>query len=236
MNKLSVGRGARAAALALAMLGLASCGSPKTMLTVNASAITRDAPNLAVVTLGVVARGATAREAQSAQSQRMQSVLQAARTAGAEDKDVQTVGFSLEPQFTYVKGQPSRISSYISRNMVAVRIAKLEAISTLIDATVAQGANELQGIQYTIQDGESARDAARTQALETARARGEAYAKAAKMKILRIRSITEPGGAFTPWDYRRDGYGSAVEQAAAAPVNPGRLDNRAEVTVVFELQ
>jgi uncharacterized protein len=232
-------RGACALALIMSISVLVACGAPETMLAVHASATTRTTPDLAIVTLGVTARGATAAAAQQAQNTQMARVLAAARTAGAEEADLQTVGFSLEPQYAYARGQSPRITGYISRNIVSIRIRELNAVSALIDATVAEGANELQGIQFTFQDEEASREAARTQALEAARQRAERYAQAAGMRVLGIRSIIEPGSQLPP-DRRRDGFalGAVVEQAAPIPVsvNPGQLDNPASVTVVFALR
>jgi uncharacterized protein YggE len=228
-------------AAALLVLGaLGACGRSEALLAVNASATTRTTPDLAIITLGVLARGASARAAQEAQNTQMSAVLAAARAAGAQDDDIQTVGFSLEPQYAYTRGQAARITGYASRNTVSIRIRDLNAVSGLIDATVAQGANELQGIQFTFQDDEASRDAARAQALQTARQRAESYAEAADMRVAGIRSIIEPGSVLPP-DRRRDGYalgGVAVEQAATnvASINPGQLDNQASVTVVFELR
>jgi uncharacterized protein YggE len=219
------------------LAALAACGEP-TFLTVHATSTTRTAPDLAVVTLGVSARGATAQAAQAAQTGRMNAVLEAARAAGVEERDVQTVGFSLEPQYAYPRNQAPRITGYVSRNTVSVRVRDLSRVSGLIDATVAQGANDLQGIQFTFQDQEASHDAARAQALQTARARANAYAEAAGLRVARMRSITEPGGAV-PIDMRRDlAYAPvAVEQAAAGnAIRPGELDAQSAVTVVFELR
>ncbi len=228
----------RGAAAAVALITLAACGEP-TILTVHANATTRTAPDLAIVTLGVTARGATAQAAQQAQSTRMAAVLEAARAAGVEEANVQTVGFSLDPQYAYPRGGPPRVTGYESRNTVSIRVENLSAVSALIDATVAQGANELQGIQFTFKDEEASRDAARAEALQTARRRADAYAKAADMRVARTLSITEPGGAVPPIDYRRRDYAVAVaaEQSAASnQIRPGELDAASSVTVVYELR
>ena len=229
--------GFRVAAVAAALAALAACGEG-TILTVNASATTRTAPDLAVVTLGVWARGDTARAAQQAQSARMNAVLEAARAAGVDEPDVQTVGFALEPQYVYARNASPRVSGYVSRNTVSIRVRDLNSVSGLIDATVAQGANELQGIQFTFQDEEASRDAARAQALRTAQARADVYAEAAGKRVARVLSITEPGGAAPPMDGRRGfAMDMAGEQAAAGnQVRPGELDARSAVTVVFELR
>lgn len=244
-NHISVSRSARRfgapAILAIALAALGACGQRETLLAVNASATTRTTPDLAVVTLGVLARGANARAAQEAQSARMNSVLQAAHSAGAQDADVQTVGYSLEPQYAYTRGQAPRITGYTSRNTVSIRLRDLHAVSSLIDATVAEGANELQGIQFTYQDEEASREAARAQALRTARQRAERYAQAANMHVAGIRSIVEPGSAFPPADgdrYRFAPQRVAAEQALsnASAIALGQLDNAASVTVIFELR
>lgn len=228
------------AALFLALAALGACGR-ETLLSVNASATTRTAPDLAVVTLGVLARGATAQAAQQAQSERMSAVMAATRAAGVEDAEVQTVGYSIEPQYAYPRNAAPRVTGYVSRNIVTVRVSDLSAVSRLIDATVAEGANELHGIQFTYRDEEASRDAARAQAIETARTRAARYAEAAGMRVVGIDSITEPGGALPP-ERRRDGYAPpplavSVEQSANADaIRPGELDNPASVTVVFLLR
>lgn len=226
--------------LMVAVAALGACDRRETLLTVHANASTRTAPDLAIVTLGVVARGATAGAAQQAQSTRMNAVMEAARASGVEDSDVQTVGFSLEPQYVYRRGEPARIGGYLSRNTIAIRVRDLGKVSNLIDAAVADGANELQGIQFTFLDEEASRDAARAKAVETARARAAAYAAAAGMQVRRILSITEPGGAAPPWEGDAARYGYALEARAvavqSAPISPGQIDNQGSVTVVFELR
>jgi uncharacterized protein len=240
MSSRTTGVIAKLAVAALALAALGACGQRETLLTVNASATTRSAPDLAVVTLGVVARGDTARAAQQAQTVKMNAVMEAARAAGVAEADVQTVGYGLEPIYVYPRNAAPRVTGYMSRNMIAVRLRDLSAVSGLIDATVAQGANELHGIQFTYQDEESSREAARAQALETARTRADRYATAAGMRVVGVDSITEPGGAIPP-DRRRDGYAPpplavSLEQNAGAAIRPGELDNPASVTVVYVLR
>lgn len=225
------------AVAALGLLALAACGEP-TILTVHANATTRTTPDLAIVTLGVSARGATAQAAQQAQSTRMAEVLAAARAAGVEETDVQTVGFSIEPQYVYPRNAAPRVTGYISTNTVSIRVKDLSAVSALIDTTVAEGANQLHGIQFGFQDEESSRDAARAEAVQTARQRADAYAEAAGLRVARTLAITEPGAAAPPMDYGYASYAmeARAQSAAANQIMPGQLDAASSVTVVFELR
>jgi uncharacterized protein YggE len=222
------------------VVALGACGQRETLLAVNASAVTRTTPDLAIVTLGVLARGATARLAQQAQAARMEAVMAAVTAAGAAEPDVQTVGFSLEPQYAYSRNAAPRITGYVSRNVVSIRLRDLNAVSALVDATVAEGANELRSIQFGFANAEASRAAARAEALQTARARANAYAEAANMRVVRIDAIIEPGSAL-PGERRRDGYALgavavAVEQHASSPISPGAVDSEAMVTLIFALQ
>src|SRR5688572_346573 len=110
----------RGALVLLAALALSACQRNETLLAVHASATTRTAPDLAIVTLGVVARGATAREAQQAQAARMNAVMEAVGRAGVEEAEVQTVGYGLDPVYAYPRGGAPRITGYQSRNVVAI--------------------------------------------------------------------------------------------------------------------
>ncbi|UPT63534.1 MAG: SIMPL domain-containing protein [Hyphomonadaceae bacterium JAD_PAG50586_4] len=225
------------AGLALAALG--ACGQRATLLTVHASATTRAAPDLAIVTIGVLARGANAQAAQQAQATRMADVMSAARAAGVPEADVQTIGYSIEPQYVYPRNASPRITGYVSRNIVSIRVPDVNAVSALIDATVAEGANELHGIQFTYRDEEASREAARAQALATAQARANAYAEAAGMRVVRMDSITEPGGIVPPYEREQGLFAAravAPEQSANGAIAPGQVDNQASVTVVFELR
>ncbi len=223
------------AAIAVVATSLSACERRETLLTVHASATTRSAPDLAIVTLGVVARGATARAAQDAQNERMRAVMTAVQAAGVEDGGVQTVGFSLDPIYAYPRNAAPRITGYQSTNVVSIRVSNLDAISGLIDATVADGANSLQGIQFTYENEEASRETARAQAVEVARARANAYATAAGMRVARVVSITEPGAIPPTFSYDFAPRAVANEQAMSSPIAAGQLDNPASVTVVFEL-
>ncbi len=225
------------AAIAIVATTLGACERRETLLTVHASATTRSAPDLAIVTLGVVARGATARAAQDAQNERMRAVMTAVQAAGVEEGGVQTIGFSLDPIYAYPRNAAPRITAYQSTSVISIRVRNLDAISGLIDATVADGANSLQGIQFTYENEEASRETARAQAVEVARARADAYATAAGMRVARVVSITEPGASLpSAPSYEYAARSLANEQTMNSPIAAGQLDNPASVTVVFELR
>ena len=106
-----------------------------------------------------------------------------------------------------------------------------------LDALVAEGANQINGPSFEIEDQESATNSARRDAMEKARARADIYASAAGMEIARIVSIGEGGGQPQypgPRPMMRAQMDMAEE--ASTPIEPGQLGLNAQVTVVYELK
>src|SRR3546814_5999637 len=74
---------------------------------------------------------------------RMTAVIAALRKAGVAEKDMQTSSVNLQPQYRYQENQPPQLVGYQASNMVQVRFRKIEDSGRIIDALVAQGANQI---------------------------------------------------------------------------------------------
>src|SRR5689334_17369185 len=59
------------------------------------------APDTAFVTSGVTSQGTTAREALDANTTDMTALIAALKDAGIDSKDIQTSGFSVNPNYVY---------------------------------------------------------------------------------------------------------------------------------------
>lgn len=205
------------------------------MLTVTASADVARAPDQLRMTAGVLTTAVTAAEAMAANAARMNAVLAALKAAGVTDRDVQTTGLSLNPQYRYEPNQSPVLTGYQARNSISLRTLKLADAGKLIDAAIKAGANEVQGPEFTLANPDAALDEARTAAVAKARARAELYAKAAGLKVKRIASISEGAGAAEPGP-RPMMRMAMAEAAAPPPVQPGELSLSAQVTISFELE
>ena len=205
------------------------------MLTVTASADVARAPDQLRMTAGVLTTSATAAEAMAANAARMNDVLAALKAAGVADRDVQTTGLSLNPQYRYEPNQSPILTGYQARNSISLRTLKLADAGKLIDVAIKAGANEVQGPEFTLANPDAALDEARTAAVAKARARAELYAKAAGLKVKRIASISEGAGAPEPGP-RPMMRMAMAEAGAAPPVQPGELSLSAQVTISFELE
>jgi uncharacterized protein YggE len=205
-----------------------------TTLTVTAEGHIDRAPDIADLSGGVVTNAPTAAAALAANAARMTSVVAAVRRAGIAERDIQTSGLSLQPQYRYADGAAPVLTGYQVTNTVALKVRNLPDAGRLVDALVAAGANQISGPTFRVEDSAGTLDAARTAAVATARARAQLYAAAAGMHVARIRSIVE--GGEQP-EARNVIMVTASRKMAApsSPVEPGEVTLAATVTMVFEL-
>lgn len=239
---------ARHPTLAIALCGLllsatacsrteSTASRQATHVTVSATAEARRAPDIAVLSTGVVTQAPDANSAIRRNAERMTAVVGALRKAGIAERDVQTSGVSLNPEYAYVANRPPRIRGYFASNTVNVTVREIGRLGDILDALVAIGANQVQGPMFDIEDKDAVLDQARDKAMTKARARADRYAKRLGLRVRRIVSIDESGGRSigrVPHP-----VGVAVEQAAAAdasmPIAPGENVMNVTLDVVYEL-
>lgn len=208
-----------------------------TILDVSATGKTMRTPDLATIDAGVVTQGATAAAALSDNSTRMAKVLAALKSAGVESRDIATSTVRLSPQYRYADNQPPAITGYQATNTVSVKFHDIKKAGGILDALVAQGANQIDGPNLSLANPDAALDEARADAVARAKARAELYAKAAGLTVSRIVSIDENGenaGAPPPRPMM-------FARAAAAPqadtaIEPGTTDVTVTLSVRFLLK
>lgn len=232
------------AAAQVTPVGVPTIAPTSTLLTVSAQGKSTRQPDLAVFNAGVTTQGATAGEALAANSTAMTRVVASLKRAGVAERDIQTSNLSISPIYAPPVRQPNgsyqqseqRITGYTANNSVSVRQRKLGDYGKVIDALVAAGANQVNGPSFQLDDDRAAADEARVDALKTARARADLYARTAGMRVVRIVSINEGGGYIPPQPVMyRMAEVAAAPPPPPAPIQPGELEVGSNVTVQFEL-
>src|SRR4051795_13332440 len=128
----------------------------------------------------------------------MQRVLAALRRAGVEERDIQTSNVSLNPEYRYPENQSPQLVGYSASNNVTVRFRDIRSSGKILDALVAQGANQINGPNLTVDKPEAALDEARAKAITIGRARAELYARSMGMRVARVVAVNESGGYAVP--------------------------------------
>jgi len=204
-----------------------------TQLTVTAEAEASQPPDIARLSTGVVTQANDANTALRHNAREMDKVMAALKSAGIAERDIQTSGISLYPQYRHPRNEAPSITGYQAANAVSVKVREIARLGEVLDALVASGANQINGPYFAIDEPEPVYDRARLAALDKARERAKLYADALGMKALRIISINESGGPSQPPGLRM--MAAMAQDEASTPIAPGESTLRARVTVVFEL-
>ncbi|MEO7814975.1 MAG: SIMPL domain-containing protein [Sphingomicrobium sp.] len=206
-----------------------------TRLDISATGTVSRVPDLAIISAGVVTKSTTATGAISDNAARMERVRAALRRAGIADKDIQTSSISLNPDYRYENNQPPVLTGYQASNNVSVKFRDIRNSGKILDALVAEGANQINGPSLTIDKPESAYDEARVKAIAAGRARAELYARALGMRVVKLVSVSEGGG-----NYQRPPMPMAMmakaERSADTSIDPGSQDLEVSLAMSFELQ
>ncbi|MBB4477490.1 SIMPL domain-containing protein [Rhizobium etli] len=197
------------------------------------------APDMAVVTLSVVKQAKTAREALDENNKAMKDVLGALKSGGIAERDLQTSGFSIQPQYNYpqpVDGQQQQpqLIGYQTINSITVRLRDLAKLGQVIDQSVTLGINQGGEIQFTNDKPEAAIEEARKNAVAEAAKKAKTLSEAAGVKLGRIIEINENDPRPLP----QPAYRATMmkEADAAVPVQGGETTYHVSVTVTFAIE
>lgn len=218
-------------AFAVASAGSALARTPPPTISATGEGIVYAAPDMATVTLGVTTQGDTAALAMAANNTAVAAVMARLTSAGVAARDLQTSNLSLNPDWSRQDsstGAPPAV--YVASNMLSVRVRMLDDLGAILDASITDGANTLNGVTFGLDDPRPTLDEARKRAVADARARAELLAEAAGVTLGPIMSITEGGGYGAPMPMFRQS--DAME---AVPVAAGEMGMTAAVTIVFQI-
>jgi uncharacterized protein len=221
------------AALLLAAPALADTDYPPAISVTGEASISAP-PDRAEIDAGVTSDAKTAREASDANNVAMGKVIAALKTAGVDDREVQTSRLSLQPRYSQNRDAPPQVVGYRASNRVAIRLKDPTKVASVIDTLVAAGANDIGNINFMVSNASRLLDDAREKAVADARRKAEIYAKAAGVTLGAPLSISE-GGAAAPV-FRAKMAMPAAMAAAPTPISQGEETLSVSVAVTWAIK
>lgn len=209
------------------------------VITVTGEGHAAIAPDMAVITLAVVQQAKTAQDALDQNNKAMGAVLATLKDSGVAERDLQTSGFSIQPQYTYPNDkdghtQPPVLNGYQVSNGLTVRVRDLSKLGGLLDQAVKLGINQGGDIQFTNDKPDAALEDARKKAVADAAAKAKTLTDAAGVKLGRVIAIREGGVAAPPQPYMRAMAAAPMDKAV--PVATGENDYNASVSITYAIQ
>lgn len=214
--------------LAVLMLGgaLAACGGGRpdarglargeTLLSVMGTGRAEGRPDQAVFTAGLEAIGADAGEASARTGATVDRIVAALKALGVAERDIQTSSLSIQ-RIGYGRDR----GRFQAANTVTVKVRDVAKAGAAIAAVTQAGANVLSGPNLSVSDPEAAMLSAYGAAYKAARAKADAYARAAGMRVVRVVSISDGGeGGVMPTMMQTESMDAMAPSGIVAPPAP----------------
>lgn len=231
-------------------------------ITISAEGKVDAVPDVAQANFSVMAQGKTPKDVQQQVSEKMNKITEFIKERGVDAKDIKTLNVSVNPRYYYSYDYPripcplmdevyppssSPIScppkspviiGYEASQTVDVKIRKLDSAGDIIDGAVENGATQVGGINFSIDDPDELKAQAREQAFKKAREKADSLAKIAGMKIKRVVTFSESDGYYPPYYRTMDvmEMGGGVEKSAETSVEPGSQEVTVTLNVIFEIK
>ena len=165
-------------------------------ISVTASGEASTAPDLALVRLAVSATGRELADVRDDVTARSSAVLERLRALDIRDGDLNAPGVQIRPEYDYRRGQ--NLTGYRVAREITVRVRDLDRLGDVLDGVVGAGANEVHGANMTASDPSVAEHAALAAAVDAARAKAEAIADAAGVRLGVLLRLEEGEGIGAP--------------------------------------
>lgn len=193
-------------------------------------------PDTAIITIAVVTQNKSALEAQQENARRSDAVQRAVKAVAGAGAEIKTGGYSLQPQMDYRPNMPPTITGYLARNSVIVTLRDLTKVGTVIDEASRAGANNIDGLSFTIREDREVRARALSEATRAALEKAQTIARSLGGRVIRVLEVQE-GGIIRP--VPQDVYVKAASRVAEAapptPIEPGKLTVSANVQMLVEI-
>ncbi len=193
-------------------------------------------PDLAQVNIGLFTEGESVPDAQDLNTQKVNGIIQALKELGVTEADIQTSSYSITPRYQYDEGKQTIIGYAVSQN-VSVKVRDLTKVGTVLQRVGQLGANQVNGVRFTIDDPSSLKQEARKLALKDAEDKAQELAEALNVHIVRVVTFSEYGGGSpTPYPYAARELDAVGGEAFVPEIEPGSLDVTSNVSVTFEIR
>jgi uncharacterized protein len=204
-------------------------------------------PDVAEFSFSVVTEGGNnVGSLQEENTEKMNEAIQFIKDQGVDEKDIKTQRYSLEPRYEHYRCEdgpcpPPEIVGYTIRQTAEVKIRDFETIGTIISGVVDHGANTVSQLSFVIDDPTEVENEARAEAIEKAKEKAEAIAKAGGFRVGQLLSIQESGqnDIYRNYAVKEMAMGSAIEEAGGTPapsIEPGSEEVTVNVTLVYEIK
>lgn len=217
---------------------------PGRVISVSGEADVKRAPDKVAVSVTIQEQRKELKDAQKVTDEQLKSLYRIADQMGVTKGDLHTDFSSVQPVYEYTTEAKRVFAGYSVTHRVTVTLRDVEKLAELIRKLTEARIEQINGIQFGLQNEDGARNEALKRALEKAKAKAEMLASSLGEKLDKIYQVSENGVSFQPMPMLRTGKvmamsgGIGMAMSAPADVAPpeGEISVRATVQATFLLK
>ena len=210
-------------------------------ISVSGTATASIQPDLVNVQFGVEVQKPTAKEALDANSEMMNKVVDAIKGIGITDSEISTTQFSIYPVYESYQEKitgiyKQKLTGYNVSNIIKVKTTKLDLVSGIIDAAVAQGVNRVDSVFFSLSPDKQKKlsDDLLSEAIENAKARADKALTPLNYQIIGVKSvILDSVTSPPPMPYYGYTAKAMADSAPSTPVFSSDQDISTTASVIF---
>jgi len=151
-------------------------------------------PDIAKISISVEKEAYSVSEAQNQATEAINKITAFLKESGIEDKDIKTTNYNIYPRYDYIEKVGRVFRGYVVTQSLEVKIRKIEKVGEILSGVTKAGANQVGGVNFTIDDEETPKREARQKAISDAKAKAEQLAKDLGVSLVRLVNFSESGG------------------------------------------
>lgn len=196
------------------------------------------APDIAKISVGVEEAGTSLALVEKSVNTKTQTLTDAIKKLGVDEKDIKTTYYSLYPQYDY-SNSPNRITGYRISTTYEITVRDVDKINEIISSATSSGANMTGSVSFDLSDElkKEKLSEAREQAVSEAREKAEGLSKAAGISLGKIINISEnqTGSPIVRPMYATDTV-SLEKAGGGAAIESGQTTVEVTVSLSYEIR
>ncbi len=213
--------------------GGAAASAAERTVTVSASGQVSAQPDQAVLGLEVITTGEDVQTARQRLAANVSSMREALLAAGLNESQITTERYGIRED-TIERRETGR-TVYRAAHGFSVTLSDLDTVGEVIDTAVANGANNVDGVRFTLSEGRRGelREDALANAMESARSQADVVAERANLTLVGVSSASTVDTGYTPYYAESAALTAGDAGGASTSVSGGPVTVNAEVQVAY---
>lgn len=204
-------------------------------ISVNGEGVVEVQPDSATISVGVISRNSDASQVQSENSRLASNIINSIAALSIDRKNIRTGNYNFRQLYHFEENNRQVFDGYEVTNSVTIFVNDLSKVGKVIDTALANGANQVDSLNFGIRDREKFQNEALRLAVRDALKKAEIVAAELGKTIIGVCSVSIDSASISAPSVERMALMSNMDAKFDTPIESGTLSCSARVSVEFEI-